>query len=133
MLNKAQLIGRLGKAPELRYTTGGSTIASFSIATDYRYMKDDEWQSKTTWHNISAWGKLGERVNQKAKKGTLVFIDGRIDNSSFEDRGGNKKYRSGIVADRIIYLKDSIDTRESLLPSTTPPTDPMGGEPDLPS
>jgi len=104
-VNKVILIGNLGKDPELRYTPGGQPTASFSLATTERWTdKSGQRQEKTEWHNIVAWGKLAELVNQYLKKGRSAYIEGRITNRSWDDRDGNKKYRTEIVASQIHFL-----------------------------
>lgn len=97
-VNKAILIGRLGKDPELRYTPGGKAVASFSLATNERWTgQDGQRNESTTWHNIVAWGKQAEVMKEYLAKGREVYIEGRIDNRSYEDKEGNKKYISEIV------------------------------------
>ena len=97
-VNKAILIGRLGKDPELRYTPGGKAVVSFSLATNERWTgQDGQRNESTTWHNIVAWGKQAEIMKEYLAKGREVYIEGRIDNRSYEDKEGNKKYISEIV------------------------------------
>jgi single-strand DNA-binding protein len=104
-VNKAILIGNLGKDPELRYTPGGQPTASFSLATTDRWTdKNGQKQERTEWHNIVAWGKLAELVNQYLKKGRSAYVEGRITTRSWDDRDGNKKYRTEIVANQIQFL-----------------------------
>jgi single-strand DNA-binding protein len=104
-VNKVILIGNLGKDPELRYTPGGQPVASFSLATTERWSdKNGQRQDKTEWHNIVVWGKLAELANQYLKKGRSAYIEGRITNRSWDDRDGNKKYRTEIVANQIQFL-----------------------------
>jgi single-strand DNA-binding protein len=104
-VNKVILIGNLGKDPELRYTPNGQPVASFSLATTERWNdKNNQKQEKTEWHNIVVWGKLAELVNQYLKKGRSAYIEGRITNRSWDDRDGNKKYRTEIVANQIQFL-----------------------------
>jgi single-strand DNA-binding protein len=104
-VNKAILIGNLGKDPELRYTPGGQPTASFSLATTDRWTdKNGQKQERTEWHNIVAWGKLAELVNQYLKKGRSAYVEGRIATRSWDDRDGNKKYRTEIVANQIQFL-----------------------------
>lgn len=104
-VNKAILIGNLGKDPELRYTPGGSPVASFSFATSERYNdRSGQTQKRTSWHNIVAWGKLAELANQFLKKGRSAYIEGRISYRSWDDRDGNKRYRTEIVASTIEFL-----------------------------
>jgi single-strand DNA-binding protein len=104
-VNKAILIGRLGKDPELRYTPGGQPVANFTLATSERWNdKNGQRQEKTEWHNIIAWGKLAELVNQYLKKGRAAYVEGRITTRSWDDRDGNKKYRTEIVANQVQFL-----------------------------
>lgn len=104
-INKAILIGNLGKDPELRYTPGGQPVASFTLATTERWTdRNGQRQDRTEWHNIVAWGKLAELVNQYLKKGRSAYIEGRITTRSWDDRDGNKKYRTEIVANQIQFL-----------------------------
>jgi single-strand DNA-binding protein len=104
-VNKVILIGNLGKDPELRYTPNGQPVASFSLATTERWNdKNNQKQEKTEWHNIVVWGKLAELTNQYLKKGRSAYIEGRITTRSWDDRDGNKKYRTEIVATQIQFL-----------------------------
>ena len=104
-LNKVMLIGNLGKDPELRYTTSGVAVASFSIATSESW-KDQEgnMQERTEWHNIVAWRKLAEICGEWLKKGKRVYIEGRIQTRSYDDKNGVKKYITEIIADDMIML-----------------------------
>jgi single-strand DNA-binding protein len=104
-VNKVILIGHLGKDPELRYTPGGQATASFSLATSERWTdKNGQRQERTEWHNIVVWSKLAEIANQYLKKGSPAYIEGRITNRSWDDRDGNKRYRTEIVANTIQFL-----------------------------
>jgi len=107
MINKAILIGRLGKDPETRSTAGGQTVARFSIATDEKFTdRNGEKQERTEWHNIVAWGKLAEICGQYLRKGKLVYIDGSIRTDSWEDKEtGQKKYKTEIVAQNMKMLE----------------------------
>ncbi len=99
--NLAILTGTLGKDPELKYTAGGNAVTTFSVATNRKWKKNDEWQEETVWHNIVAWGPLGEHCAQSLSKGNRVTVTGRISNRSYDDREGNKKYISEIIADNV--------------------------------
>ena len=104
-VNKVILIGNLGKDPELRYTPGGRPVASFSLATTERWNdRNGQRQDSTEWHNIVAWGKLAELANQFLKKGKSTYVEGKITTRSWDDRDGNKKYRTEIVASQITFL-----------------------------
>ena len=103
-LNKVQLIGHLGKDPELRYTASGIAVATFSMATSESW-KDQEGnqQERTEWHNIVAWRKLAEICGEYLKKGKRVYIEGKMQTRSYE-KDGVKKYIAEIVADDLIML-----------------------------
>lgn len=98
-LNKVLLMGRLGKDPELRYTTDGTPVATFSLATSESYKdKSGVKQERTEWHNIVVWRKLAEIAGEYLKKGRLVYIEGRIQSREFEGRDGVKRKAYEIVA-----------------------------------
>ncbi|MBD3318204.1 MAG: single-stranded DNA-binding protein [Chitinivibrionales bacterium] len=104
-VNKAILIGRLGRDPELRRTPSGSAVTSFSMATTERFTdRNGERQDRTEWHNIVAFGKLAEVANQYLSKGRETYIEGRITHRSWDDRDGNKRNRTEIVASTIQFL-----------------------------
>ncbi|MBD3422329.1 MAG: single-stranded DNA-binding protein [Chitinivibrionales bacterium] len=107
-VNKAILIGNLGKDPELKYTPGGQAVTTFPIATTERWNdKSGQRQEKTEWHNIVVWGKMAETANQYLSKGRPVYIEGRISTRSWDDRDGNKRYRTEIVAQSFQFLGSS--------------------------
>ena len=99
-VNKAILVGRLGRDPETRYTSGGQAVANFTLATDETYKnRSGERQKRTEWHRVVLWGKLAEITQQYLKKGMLVYIEGRIQTRQWEDkRDGQKKSTTEIVA-----------------------------------
>jgi single-strand DNA-binding protein len=104
-LNRAQLIGNLTRDPELRQIPGGSTVASFSIATNFTWNdQQGQKQEKAEFHNIVAWRKLAEICGQYLKKGSKVFIEGRMQTREWEGEDGVKRYRTEIVADNMIML-----------------------------
>jgi len=104
-LNKAQLIGNLTRDPELRQIPGGSTVASFSIATNFSWTDSSgQKQEKAEFHNIVAWRKLAEICGQYLKKGTKVYIEGRMQTRDWEGEDGIKRYRTEVVADNMIML-----------------------------
>lgn len=104
-VNKAILIGRLGKDPDLRYTPSGKAIATFSLATTERWTgQDGQRQESTTWHNIVAWGKQAETIKEYLFKGREVYLEGRIANRSYEDKEGNKKYISEVVVQNFSFI-----------------------------
>ena len=138
-VNKAILIGRLGKDPELRYTPGGKAVASFSLATTERWTGDDGQRNEsTTWHNIVAWGKQAELMKEYLSKGREVYIEGRISNRSYDDKEGNKRYISEIVVQNFQFIGSRGDA-SSNGPSRQQESAPQpaaddlgGGDDDLP-
>src|SRR5678815_5317568 len=103
-VNKVILVGNLGKDPEVKFTPSGVPVAKFSLATNERYKdKAGEWQDRTEWHNIVAWQRLAEIVGEYVKKGSKIYIEGRLQTSSWEDKqSGEKKYRTEIVASDLV-------------------------------
>ena len=105
MVNKAILIGRLGKDPEVRYTPDGLMITNFNMATDeMRKDKSGERVQKTEWHRIVTFGKLAEISAKYLSKGKLVFIEGKIQTRSWDDKDGNKRYNTEIIASNMQML-----------------------------
>lgn len=105
-VNKVILVGNVGKDPEVKYTPSGTALAKFSIATNERFKdKSGEWQDRTEWHNVLAWERLAEIVGEHVHKGSKIYIEGRLQTSSWEDRqSGEKKYRTEIVARDLVLL-----------------------------
>ena len=134
-VNKAILIGRLGKDPELRYTPSGKAVTSFPLATTERWTgADGQRNESTTWHNIIAWGKQAELLKEYLSKGREVFIEGRIDNRSYDDKEGNKRYISEVVVQNFSFIgsrgdQDSSPRSESESPPP-PASDDLGSSDD---
>jgi single-strand DNA-binding protein len=104
-VNKAILIGNLGADPELRYTTGGAAVTELRIATSRRYTtKDGTAQEDTQWHRVVVWGKQAENCKEYLAKGRQVYVEGRLQTRQWEDRDGNKRYTTEIVAEQIQFL-----------------------------
>ena len=104
-VNKVILIGNLGKDPELKYTTSSRAVVNFSLATSERWTSQDgQKQEKTTWHNIVAWGKQAEVINEYCRKGKQLYIEGRIDNRSWDKDDGTKGYISEVVVQNFQFL-----------------------------
>ena len=109
-VNKAILVGRLGRDPETRFTGGGQAVANFSVATDETYKdKNGERQKRTEWHKIVVWGKQAEIAQQYLKKGSLVFIEGRIQSREWQDKEGQKRTSFEIVATNFRMLGGRAD------------------------
>lgn len=99
-LNKAMILGNVTRDPESRTTTSGQTVTTFGVATNRFYTDaQKQKQQKVEFHNIVAWGRLGEICSQYLKKGQLVFIEGRIENRSWDAPDGTKKFRTEIIAE----------------------------------
>jgi single-strand DNA-binding protein len=106
MVNKVILIGNLGRDPEVRSTQSGQPVASFTLATNRRWRdKTGNKQEETEWHNIVVWGKQAEIAGQYLKKGKQIYLEGRLQTRSWEDRqSGEKKYKTEIVCDNFQML-----------------------------
>ena len=104
-VNKVILVGNLGRDAELKFSPSGFPISSFSLATtDRRKDKDDQWSEKTEWHRIKLLGKQAESLKDYLKKGKQIYVEGRIETRSWDDKDGQKRYMTEIVADRIQLL-----------------------------
>ena len=129
-LNKVMLIGRLGSDPELRYTPDGTPVANFSLATDSPVKRGEEWESETEWHRIVAWRRLAEICGEYLGKGRLVYVEGRLRTRSWEDRDGNKRWTTEIIARDIQILEPKGATGEGAGTDLQPPEPPV--EDDVP-
>jgi len=105
-VNKVILLGNLGRDPEVRYTPSGAAVANFTIATSEEWKDKDsgEKQERTEWHRVVAWRRLGEICGEYLHKGSQVYIEGRLQTKSWEDREGNKRYTTEIVAQTMQML-----------------------------
>ena len=105
-VNKVILIGNLGKDPEVKYTPQGTPVAKLTIATNERYKdKDGQWQDRTEWHNVVLWQRLAEIAGEYLKKGGKVYIEGRLQTRSWEDKQTNqKRYMTEVVANDLVLL-----------------------------
>lgn len=112
-MNKVILIGNLGRDPELHYTQSGSSVANFTLATNEKFLKDGELQEHTEWHNIVVWGKQAEACNKYIKKGNHIAVDGKITYRSYEDKEGNKRYITEIIANRVEFLNRSTNNKNT--------------------
>ena len=104
-VNKAILIGNLGADPEVRYTPSGTAVANFNIATHEQWTnRDGEKEERTEWHRIVAWSRLGEICGEYLRKGSQIYIEGKIQTRAWEDRDGNKRYTTEVVGDNMTML-----------------------------
>lgn len=130
-VNKAIIIGNLGRDPELRYTPSGQAVASFSIATTSRWKNQSgENQESTEWHNIVLWGRMAELAKEYLAKGRSVYIEGRIQTRSYQDKDGVQRYRTEIVGQQMQFLSSRGDQASSSSSDYTPPPPPpaTGGD-----
>ena len=98
-INKVILLGNLGDDPEIRHTANGNKVANFSIATTSSWKDgNDQWQEKTEWHNITVWRHLADTAESYLQKGQQVYIEGKLETSSWEDNEGVKRYKTSVVA-----------------------------------
>jgi single-strand DNA-binding protein len=105
-VNKMILVGNVGQDPEVKYTASGVPVAKVSIATNERFKdKDDQWQDRTEWHSVVAWQRLAEIVGEYVRKGSKLYVEGKLQTSTWEDKqNGQTKYRTEIIAREIVLL-----------------------------
>jgi single-strand DNA-binding protein len=126
-VNKAILVGNLGRDPELRYTQGGQPVVNFPLATSENWTdKSGERQERTEWHRIVVWGKVGENCAQYLSKGRTVYVEGRIQTREWEDKEGQKRYTTEINAQTVQFLGGG-NRREESGGSSEPGSGPAGG------
>ena len=112
-LNKVMLIATMGKDPEVRYTTSGTAVASFSAATNEKFKnRSGEWEERTEWHNIILWGRLAEIAGEYLTKGKPVYLEGRLQTRKWQDRDGKDRYTTEIVGERMQMLSRKDTGRE---------------------
>jgi len=113
-INKVILIGRLGKDPEMRFTPSGRAVTNFTLATDESYTDTSgERQERTEWHRIISWGKLAEYIAKTYTKGKQVYIEGRLQTRTWDDKDGNKRYVTEVIASKTQKLFASTKDDES--------------------
>jgi len=139
-LNKVQLIGNLGRDPEIRFTPSGTAVVNFTMATSDSWTdRDGNSQDRTEWHRIVAFGKLAEIINQYLSKGRRVYIEGRLQTRSWEDKDGNKRNTTEVVATEMIMLDNRGDSNEGGASQArngghaeAPPPDDYGPDDEIP-
>lgn len=144
-VNKAILIGNLGADPEVRYTPGGQAVCNFNIATNERWISKQSGQpeERTEWHRIVVWGKQAEHCKEYLAKGRPVYIEGRLQTRKWEDRQGQTRYTTEIVAQTVRFLgspgagmgreepiKEEAEKSSAPTPVAEPP--PFDSEEDIP-
>lgn len=139
-VNKVILIGNLGSDPELKYTPSGAAVTNFNVATNEVWNdKDGNKQERTEWHRVVLWRKLAEIAGEYLKKGSKVYLEGRLQTRSWEDKDGVKRYTTEVVADNMTMLDaksedggSSSGVSSAPPPSEAPPAADSGAEDDLP-
>jgi single-strand DNA-binding protein len=136
-INKVILIGHVGRAPEIRYTQGGAPVANFSLATNENWTSNTgERQERTEWHRIVAWRKLAEICQEYVQKGSLLYVEGKLQTRNYEDRDGVKRYITEIQANNIALLDrkaPSTEMEPGEVPLDSLPPEPgMSGDEDVP-
>ena len=105
-LNKCQIIGNLGRDPEMRYTPSGQAVTQFTVATNRHYRdQPGEWQSETEWFRVVVWGPQAERTAERLRKGNKVYVEGRIQTRQWEDQQGQKRSTVELVANQVTSLE----------------------------
>lgn len=113
-LNRVMLLGNLGADPELRFTQGGQGVLNLRLATTESYLdKDKVRQERTDWHSVVVWGKRGEALAKILVKGSSIFVEGSLRTSSYDDREGNKRYKTEVVANNILLTGGRRDGGQS--------------------
>ena len=126
-LNKVMLIGRLGRDPEIRYSSNNTPICNFSLATSERVKKGDTFEEKTEWHRIVVFGNQAENASKFLKKGSLVFVDGKIQSRTYQDKDGNERNVFEIIANSLNFL-DPKENSYNGQPERTYQQNPKEGE-----
>jgi single-strand DNA-binding protein len=113
-VNKVILVGNVGQDPEVKYTANGIPIAKVSLATNERFKdRNEQWQDRTEWHSIVAWQRLAEIVGEYVRKGSKVYVEGKLQTSTWEDKQtGEKRHRTEIVAREILLLSSRENGQE---------------------
>ncbi len=138
MVNKVILIGNLGADPEIRFTASGSAVANLRLATTERWTKDGHKQERTEWHRVVAFNRLAEICRDYLNKGSKIYIEGKIQTRSWEDKSGNKRYTTEVVAREMQMLspKGASDGSQKVsYDEVEPVSEPLGapvGEDDVP-
>lgn len=109
-VNKVILVGNLGKDPEVRYTSGGKAVADFSIATSESFGKGSEREEQTEWHRVVVWDRLAELCGQHLRKGSKVYVEGKIQTRKWTDKQGAERFTTEIIAKQVVFLSPKGDS-----------------------
>jgi single-strand DNA-binding protein len=119
-LNKAMIIGNLGRDPEMRYTPNGQAVTEFTVAVNRNFRgSDGNWQEETEWFRVVAWGPLAERTAENLRKGRKVYVEGRLRTRQWEDKDGQKRYTTELIASQVTSLERA-PRDEGAVPGETP-------------
>ncbi|GHT24350.1 single-stranded DNA-binding protein [Bacteroidia bacterium] len=129
MVNKVILVGRVGKDPEVRHLDSNQSVANFTLATNEYYVKDGNRIEQTEWHNIVVWRSLAEYAEKYIRKGSLLYVEGRIRNRSWDDKEGGKHYITEVVADSI----QNLTPKPATAGGNEPKEEPQKGEAGSPA
>ena len=111
MINKVTLVGRLGADPEIRTLSSGAMVAKFGVATTESYRdRAGEWQEETQWHDVVLWRNLAERAQQSLRKGTMIYLDGKLTHRKWQDKDGNPRKTTEVVGAFLRVLDGRRDT-----------------------
>ena len=125
MINKVILIGNLGRDPEVRHLESGAAVAKFSVATNENYKdKNGDWQKVTEWHDVVCWRGLAERAEQYLKKGSMVYVEGKLTHRKWQDKEGNDRYTTEVLANtwRMLEKREASAYQSSNMPTQEPAT-----------
>lgn len=128
-LNKAMIIGNLGRDPEMRYTPNGQAVTQFTVAVNRNYKgQSGEWQEETEWFRVVVWGQQAERAAEYLRKGNKVYIEGRLQTRQWEDQSGQKRYTTELVANQVTNLERRTrdDSEEGSAAPAARPSRPAG-------
>jgi single-strand DNA-binding protein len=129
-LNKAMIIGNLGRDPEMRYTPSGQAVTQFTVAVNRNFKDHDgNWQEETEWFRVVAWGPLAERTAEYLRKGRKVYVEGRLQTRQWEGQDGQKRYTTELIAQTVTPLDPRPRGEEGGADSTGFPGGVPGGEP----
>ena len=123
MINKVTLVGRLGSDPEIRTLESGAMVAKFSVATSENYRdRAGEWQEQTEWHDVVVWRSLAERAQEYLRKGTLVYIEGKLSHRKWQDKDGNNRRTTEVVGSYYRVMPTAPRNGGNYMPSEEPVT-----------
>ena len=136
-LNRATIIGNVGKTPEVRTLQSGTKVATFSMATTepaYTTQNGQQVEARTEWHNVVAWAGLASIVERYLQQGTQVYVEGKIRYRTYDNQQGEKRYITEVVDENIVLLKKGGDNHQPVQPQqqAAPPTQQQGKDDDLP-